>query len=269
MAGKKTSAKQNKPVVIRSWAPEKPMGLARALQKAGYGSRDKTTDLVQNGRVMVDEKLITDPARTVDSESVLQLDGRPLQAVVPAYFAFNKPSRVVCTPADGSDRRQVLDFLPPDIPGLATVGRMDTRTTGLILVSNDAAWNNAVAGSGSLEHEFRIQVEGELSEVEVNVISGGIQMPSLGHFRPASVKIVEKLNGRTVMLMVTRGTKARLVRRMFSTLRHQITLLRRVRIGDIRLGTIPTGGVRRLDRHEVEAMRKKTAAERLQDPPGK
>ena len=257
MAGKKLSPRDAKQDQAKTWAPEKPMGLARALQKAGYGTRDKAASMVKSGRVKVDDHVVTDPAHMVEGHSSLLLDDRPLQKVLPSYFAFNKPSRVVCTPSDGPDRRKVLDFLPPDIPGLVTVGRMDSRTTGLILVSNDATWNNGVAGSGEVEHEFRIQVEGELTEVEISVISGGIQMQGLGHFRPASVKIVEKLNGRTVMLMVTRGTRARLVRRMFSTLRHQITLLRRVRIGDIRLGSMPSGGVRQLTRQEVDSMRRK------------
>jgi 23S rRNA pseudouridine2605 synthase len=81
-------------------------------------------------------------------------------------------------------------------------------------------------------------------------------MPNLGLFRPASVRIVEKLNGRTVILMVTRGAKARMVRRMFGTLRHKITLLRRIRIGEIRLGTLPSGGLRQLNEAEIRAFRR-------------
>jgi 23S rRNA pseudouridine2605 synthase len=257
MAGKKSKPKFEQPAPARSWAPDKPMGLARAVQKAGYGTREFTSGMVEDGRLSVDGQVITDPAHTVGPDSQILLDEKPLKPVRPTYFAFNKPPRVVCNPADGADRRQVLEYLPPDIPGLATAGRMDSRTTGLILVSNDAGWNTELAGSVQLEHEYRVQIEGELSDVELNVITGGIQMPNLGHFRPASVTIVEVLNGRTVLMIVTKGTKARAVRRMFSTLRHKITMLRRVRIGDIRLGNMPSGGVRLLGQQEVENMRRK------------
>ena len=243
------------------WSPERPMGLARALQKAGYGTREKTAQIIKAGRVMVNDHLVKDPAFMAEPGCVILLDNKPLSGVIFTYFAFHKPARVVCTTADGPDRRQVAEFLPPDIPGLSTAGRMDGRSTGLLLVSNDARWNNAVTGSDDLEHEYRIQVEGELTETEISVITAGIHMPSLGLIRPASVKIVEKLNGRTVIMMVTQGTKARMVRRMFSTLRHEVTLLRRTRIGDIRLGPLPSGGVRQLNDGEIRSISNKIPAE--------
>ena len=263
MAGKKTrktapEAKQaaGEPAV-KSLSPRKPMGLARLLQKAGYGTRRVTAEMIAAGRVTVDDEVVRDPAHMTEPGSVILLDRKPLARVQPTYFAFHKPARVVCTRADGPERRQVADFLPPDIPGLCTAGRMDSKTTGLLLVSNDAAWNNAVTGGGSTEQEYRIQVEGEMTDMEISVITSGIHMPNLGLFKPASVKIVEKLNGRTVILMVTRGSKARMVRRMFSTLRHKITLLRRIRVGEVRLGNLPSGGVRQLNEAEIRSFRRR------------
>jgi len=256
MAGNKHLKDDQKAAQSRGWQPAQIMGLARALQKAGHGTRQKTTEMVTLGRVMVGEEVIKDPAFMVGPDSDIHLDKKPLALVQPAYFAFHKPARVVCVAVDGPDRRKVADYLPPDIPGLSTVGRMDTRTTGLILVSNDTPWRNALAKSKDLEQEYRIQVEGELSEMEISVISAGIHMPNLGIFRPVSVKIVEKLNRHTVIQMVTKGSKARAVRRMFNTLRHEITLLRRIRIGDVRLGSLPSGGLRKLNPNEVASVKK-------------
>ena len=254
MAGKKTEPLPMSSPDQGAGSPDRPMGLARVLQKAGYGTRQKATDIIAAGRVMVDNQVIKDPAFMAEPGCTILLDKRPLIPVRFTYYAFNKPARVVCTSSDGPDRRQVSDFLPPDIPGLSTAGRMDGKTTGLLLVSNDSTWNNAVTGSGTLEQEYRIQVEGELTDLEVSVITAGIHMPNLGIFRPASVKIVEKLNGRTVILMVTKDSKARMVRRMFNTLRHKITLLRRIRIGEIRLGHLPSGGVRQLNDSEIRSI---------------
>lgn len=256
MSGKKPQKPEGSPSTVQGFKIKRAMGLARVLQKAGYGTRQATTAIIAGGRVMVGDEVIKDPAFTVTPGCVVKLDKKELTAVHPVYFAFHKPARVVCTSADGPDRRRVADFLPPDAPGLATVGRMDSKTTGLLLVSNDTEWSNALTRSKTLEQEYRIQVEGELTDLEISVITAGIHMPNLGLFRPASVKIVEKLNNRTVILMVTRGTKARMVRRMFSTLRHNITLLRRIRVGNIRLGTLPSGGLRHLDNHEVAEARR-------------
>lgn len=256
MAARKTRQETPENPEIKSWTPDRPMGLAHALQKAGYGTRQAAGEIVSQGRVMVDNKVVKDPTFMIEPGCDLKLDKTALLKVEPTYFAFNKPARVVCAKSDGPDRRQVTDFIPPNIPGLTTAGRMDSKTTGLLLVSNDPTWNNGVAESATMEHEYRIQVEGELTEIEISVITAGIHMPNLGIFRPASVKIVEKLNGRTVIIMVTQGTKARMVRRMFSTLRHNITLLRRIRIGDIRLGNLPSGGLRHLTSTEISSVSK-------------
>jgi len=254
MAGKKQIPDNTPGPDAGSWTPGRPMGLARALQKAGYGTRRRTAEIIAEGRVQVDGRQVTDPTFMVEPGCTILLDNSPLTAVEPAYFAFHKPVRVVCTATEGPERRLVSDFFPTDVPGLTTAGRMDGKSTGLLLVSNDSRWNNAVAGSDSLEQEYRIQIEGELTEPETSVISAGIHMPNLGLFRPVSVKIVEKLNGRTVILMVTKGTRARMVRRMFSTLRHKITLLRRTRVGEIRLGSLPPGGLRRLNDSEIRSI---------------
>ena len=251
MAGRKMTQQPPQNPEPDGWTPSRPMGLARVLQKAGYGTRGVAGGLITAGRVMVDGQVIKDPAFMAEPGCVILLDRKVLKAVKPTYFAFNKPARVVCTRSDGPDRRKASEFFPPDVPGLTTAGRMDSKTTGLLLVSNDARWNNAVTGSAELEHEYRIQLEGELTEIEISVITAGIHMPNLGIFRPTSVKIIEKLNGHTVIIMVTSQTKARMVRRMFNTLRHKITLLRRIRIGEIRLGSLPSGGLRHLSDTEI------------------
>ncbi len=239
-----------------SWSPDRPIGLARALQKAGYGTRVATSRIVESGRIRVNGEVVKDPAFMTEPGCLIEMDKVELQQAEQIYFAFHKPARVVCAASDGPDRRKVVDFLPPNIPGLTTAGRMDGKTTGLVLVSNDYNWNNAVTESKNLEQEYRIQVEGELTDVEISVITAGIHMPNLGIFKPTSVKIVEKLNGRTVIIMIIMGTKARMVRRMFSTLRHNITLLRRIRIGEVRLGSLPSGGVRELNQGEIQGMAK-------------
>ena len=256
MSAKKIKEAVRPAAAAGKWAVARPMGLARILQKAGYGTREEAAEMVTRGRATVDGEVVTDPAFTVNPGSSIELDSQVLQSVQPTYFLFHKPARVVCASADGPDRRRVADFLPPDVPGLSTVGRMDSKTTGLLLVSNDSGWNNVLTSSKTLEQEYRIQVEGELTELEISVITAGIHMPNLGIFKPASVRIVEKLNHRTVILMVTKGTKARMVRRMFSTLRHEIKLLRRIRVGELRLGNLPPGGLRRLDAQEISEVLK-------------
>lgn len=243
------------------WHPARKMGLARALQQAGWGTRRQTELLVGTGRVAVDGTACRDPRRAVDPQSVISLDGEPLAPVRFRYFAFHKPARVVCTASDGPNRRLVAEFLPADVPGLRAAGRLDGKTTGLLLISNDPSWNSLVAGSAHLEQEYRLQLDGELTDLEVGVLTAGVHLPNLGVFRPLSVRIIERMAGRTVLALVVREGKIRQVRRMFSTLRHKITLLRRVRIGEIRLADLSAGALRSLTDTEVASVRGTAAPE--------
>jgi 23S rRNA pseudouridine2605 synthase len=236
------------------WKPERAMGLARALMKAGYGTRIQTSEMVVEGRITVDDEVIFDPNSMLEESSLVDLDGEPLARLRPSYFALNKPVRVVCSVSDGPDRRLVTDFFPRNVPGLQTTGRLDSKTTGLLLISNDRRWNNLVTGSKFLEQEFRIQVEGELTNIEIDVMTAGVHLPNLGLFKPLSVKVVEILNNRTVVNMVVREGRIRQVRRMLGTLRHKVVFVRRTRIGAIRLADLPAGGVRQLTSGEVRSI---------------
>jgi pseudouridine synthase len=231
------------------------MGLARALMKAGYGTRRQTETIVEAGRITMDGKVVTDPRTKVDPGSEVQLDGAPLTRLRYSYYAFNKPSRVVCTTSDGPGSKLVTEFFPEEVIGLHPAGRLDRKTTGLILVSNDRPWNRKVTGSGNLDQEFRIQVEGELNNLEIGVMTAGVLLPNYGLFRPLAVQVVEILNGRTVLTMVVGEGKLRQVRRMLTTLRHKVVFVRRTRIGTIRLGELPVGRFRHLTSGEIAAVR--------------
>ena len=236
------------------WKRTRAMGLARALMKAGYGTRVQTSEMVVEGRITVDDEVIFDPNSMLEVGSLICLDGEPLAHLRPSYYAFNKPVRVVCSVSDGPDRRLVSDFFPRKVPGLLTTGRLDGKTTGLLLISNDRRWNNLVTGSKVLEQEFRVQVEGELTDLEIAVMTAGVHLPKMGLFKPLSVKIVEILNNRTVVTMVVREGSIRQVRRMLGTLRHKVVFVRRTRIGGIRLGDLPVGGIRHLTAGEIHSI---------------
>lgn len=236
------------------WHPVRRMGLARALQKAGWGTRRRTEILVEEGRVTVDGRPAGDPHAPVEPGSTIEVDGEVLTKAAFRYYAYHKPFHVVCTGYEATGKRLVEEFLPRDVPGLRPAGRMDSRTTGLLLVSNDPSWNNRATTSGGIDQEFRVQVEGEMNEMEIGVITAGVHLPNLGLFRPLSVRIIEKMNNRTVMVMTVREGKVRQIRRMFTTLRHKVTLLRRIRIGEVRLGDLVAGSLRPLTQREIAAM---------------
>ncbi len=233
------------------WVPGRPMGLSRALMKAGYGTRRWADAAVAAGRVRVGTVVVKDPLRMIAADAEVFLDNKPLLKVTLCYYAFHKPLRVVCRETDGPGRRLVADFLPGEIVGLRTAGRLDARTSGLLLVSNDGAWITRVTGPAGCEHEFMVQVEGEVSDVQLTVIDAGVVLQGLGAFRPVAVKVLGYESGRTMLSVTVLGGEARKMRRMLATLRHKVIMVRRVRLGDVRLGDLAPGGLRPLTAQEV------------------
>lgn len=255
MAKKAKSSNPDPTPSNEGWSPDRPMGLARALNKAGWGTRRQVEEWIHGGRLTVDDEVVTDPLHPLTTESKVRVPGRDLTPDRRNYYAFHKPPRVICGPGDPGGLKHVGEYFPAWVPGLRAAGRMDGRTTGLMLVSNDPAWNNRIVSVLRPEQEFRVQVEGVLGDLEVSVLSAGIHLPGLGIFRPLSVRVIEKLNQHTVLNIVLREGKVRQIRRMFTTLRHKIILLRRIRVGEIRLGDLPSGGVRPLTEPEIRFIR--------------
>jgi pseudouridine synthase len=217
------------------------------LAKAGYGSRTHAEAMVRAGRLAVDGEAVVDPALAVGAASRITLDGRPLVEAPRRYFAYHKP-------ADGSGVEAAVARLAEGAPGLEPVGRLDPRTSGLVLISNDHWWNAAIVSRRRLEREFVVRVQGELHDGEVSIMLGGMHLQSLGYVRPAAVQVLTRDPQATRLRLVLRGAKIRQVRGLFQSLRHDLLELAVVRIGVVRLGDLGLAQARPLTRAEVQAM---------------
>jgi len=234
------------------WRPARPEGLARVLAKAGYGARARAEDIVRQGRVAIDGETVADPSVAVDTGCTISLDGRPLREAPRRYYALHKPLSLDCRGGGRAD--PVRDHLPQDVPGLEPAGRLDGRSAGLLLVSNDNWWNACVATQRRLEKEFQVQIRGEMSDMELGILQGGMHLQSLGFVKPVRVRVVERTAAESVVALTVRGGKIRQVRRVFQSMRHDVITLTLVRIGTIRLGGLPPGQLRSLTRAEVRTV---------------
>ncbi len=239
----------------RVFSVGRPLGLARALMKAGYGTRKQAEQFVLDGRVQVDDKVTLNPRQCVTTGQKILLDGNPLTHLGRRYFAFHKPQGTVCTPKDGPGRRLIQVFWPQDVPGLVAVGRLDGRTSGLMLVTNDRSWCRLINGNQNLEQEFKVQLQGLLGETELDILTAGILLPKLGQFKPKSVQAVEADDKRTVVNIILGEGRVPQIRRVFNTLHHKVLSMQRTRIGDVLLGDLKPGSYRQLIGKEVEHLR--------------
>jgi 23S rRNA pseudouridine2605 synthase len=230
-------------------------GLARVITKAGYATRRQAEEMVRSGRVTVDGKRVLEPGFTVTRESVVAIDGHRLVQIVRTYLAFHKPDNVSAAPLLGRRARLITEYLPKDVPGLNPAGRLDVATTGLILVSNDSAWNSTAAGGAGIEKEYLIRFKGEVPDVQVDFLSAGIQVPKHGLVKPESVVIHSRDRLQTVLDVVVLGAKLRPIRTLCSTLRMDVQGVHRIRMGPVLLGDLKPGRYRYLLHDEVEEIR--------------
>jgi 23S rRNA pseudouridine2605 synthase len=228
------------------------MRLAKHLAHAGVASRRASEALVAEGRVSVDGRVVTDPARDVTGEEAIAVDGEAVRAPgARVVYALHKPAGVVSTAADTHGRRTVVDLVPSG-QRLYPVGRLDADTTGLILLTNDGDLAYALTHPRfEVPRTYRARVEGRPGERALRALRAGVELDD-GRTAPAQVRLV---GTHELELTIHEGRK-RQVRRMCEAVGHRVVELRRVAFGPLRLGDLGAGRHRRLTPAEVERLRR-------------
>jgi 23S rRNA pseudouridine2605 synthase len=227
------------------------MRLGKYLAHSGVASRRAAERLVAAGRVTVAGEVVSDPARDVSRESDVAVDGRPVGPEPHEVHALNKPAGVVSTAEDTHGRPTVIRLVPSQ-RRLYPVGRLDTDTTGLILLTNDGALAERLTHPRhEVSKTYRAHVRPpEVSERSLRSLRDGVLLDD-GPTAPAGARLIRP---GLVELTIHEGRK-RQVRRMLEAVGHEVIALERVAIGPLELGTLPEGDSRRLSEPEVERLR--------------
>ncbi|MBC8423957.1 rRNA pseudouridine synthase [bacterium] len=229
-------------------------GLARRIAKAGYATRRQAEEMVRSGRVRVDGMRRLDPYMTVTMEQEIVIDGVEMTEIIRAYYAFNKPETVSTHPMGHYDRL-LGDFLPRTVPGIRPAGRLDAGTTGLLLLSNDSAWNAAAASGHGFDKEFLVTVTGIVSDNQAEVMAAGVQLPRAGYLHPTLVRIESRYDHNSIFRIALPGAKVRQIRALCAAMHLNIERIHRVRIGPIKLELLKAGSYRALSQFEIEGIR--------------
>ncbi|MHB8241384.1 MAG: pseudouridine synthase [Solirubrobacteraceae bacterium] len=227
--------------------------LAKFVAHAGVASRRSAEKLIAEGRVSVGGKIVTDPARDVDDESGVVVDGRALSGPEPrVIYALNKPVGVVSSAGDTHGRPTVVDLVPAQGLRLYPVGRLDIDTSGLILLTNDGELANRLMHPRfEVPKTYRATVRGgPLGADALDALRAGVQLED-GPTAPAKVR---RVSSREIELTISEG-RNRQVRRMCEAVGHPVLELQRIRFGPLALGGLEPGAHRRLREAEAERMR--------------
>jgi 23S rRNA pseudouridine2605 synthase len=223
--------------------------LAKYLAHSGVASRRAAERLIADGRVSVGGEPVTDPARDVDEASDVRVDGRPVAPESREVWAVNKPAGVVSTAREPGRRRAVTELV--DSPGrLYPVGRLDAGSTGLILLTTDGELAERLTHPRhQVPRTYLVRLARPPSERDLERLRRGVRLED-GPTAPAEV---ERRTEHEVEITIREGRK-RQVRRMAEAVGNEVEALRRVRIGSLELGELPSGGARRLSEGEVAAL---------------
>jgi 23S rRNA pseudouridine2605 synthase len=236
------------------------MRLAKFLAHAGVASRRGAEEIIGEGRVSVAGEIVTDPARDVDVDSGVAVDGRFLEGVEERMvFIVHKPKGVLSTARDTHGRKTVIDLVPARGARLYPVGRLDQDSTGIILVTNDGDLAQRMTHpSYEVPRVYRATVHpSPVPEHALRTLREGVDLDD-GRTAPAKVR---QLKPGVLELTIHEGRNHQ-VKRMCEAVGHRVRTLQRVRFGPLRLDDLPEGAHRRLKQAEVEGLRRGAKQER-------
>lgn len=227
--------------------------LQKVLADAGVASRRKCETLMAQGRVEVNGEVVTRLGARVDPEhDVIRVDGARLPvARSRVYLAAHKPRGVVSTMADEQGRPDLRTLIGDRPERLFHVGRLDTDTDGLIVLTNDGDFAHRLAHpSFELRKTYVAEVTGVVRPQLGRRLAAGVELED-GMIAVDDFRILQTLANRSVVELVIHEGRNRIVRRLLAEVGHPVTRLSRTAIGPIRLGTLAPGSVRELTRDEL------------------
>jgi len=229
--------------------------LQKVLAASGHGSRRACEELITQGRVTVDGKVVTELGTRADPlRQDIRCDGERVRPARKVYFLLNKPAGVVCTNRDEHGRVTVFDILPHRAERLFAVGRLDANSEGLLIVTNDGAFAQRVAHPRhGVTKTYRVGVAGRMSQRALSQLTAGVRVA--GHLcRAVDVSVIRSGPRETVLELTLQEGRKREVRRMLSRVGHRVRRLRRIRIGPLADPSLGPGRWRKLTPDEVSAL---------------
>lgn len=225
--------------------------IAKRLARAGVCSRREAERLIEAGRVKVDGKVLESPAFNVTAAHKITVDGKVIGAPdEPRVWRYHKTAGTITTNSDPQGRPTVFEKLPPELPRVVSIGRLDFNTEGLLLLTNDGeiARHMELPANAWLRH-YRVRVYGDINPKKLAELSKGVTISGIKY---DSVKVEmesEKTEGHNRWLGVTiREGKNREVRKIMEHMDLQVTRLIRTSFGPFQLGKLPRGGIEEVPR---------------------
>ena len=231
--------------------------LQKVIAHAGIASRRKAEQLIVEGKVKVNGKVVTELGVKVSPQDRIEVDGIPLEREEPVYYLLYKPRGVISSVKDEKGRKVVTDFFKHVNKRIYPIGRLDYDTSGLLLLTNDGDFANLLMHPRyEIEKVYIAKVKGIPAREKVKRLEKGVALED-GVTAPAKAKVlsIDKRKQTAIVELRIHEGRNRQVRRMFEAIGHPVLKLKRERYAFLDLKGLNPGDYRELSPHEVKQLR--------------
>lgn len=226
------------------------MRINKFLAAAGVASRRECDNLIQSGKVNVNGKTAALGMEVSAADEVF-VNGKQVKLKKNEYYVLNKPKGYICSVSDDKGRKTVLDLMPDNVGRIYPVGRLDYDSEGLLILTTDGDLaQHLTHPSNAVPKTYLVKVEGTLTETDLNPVRSGIEIDGY-KTKKCKAHIVETNKNYTKVHVTLIEGKNREIRKMFAAIGKEVTLLKRIKVGEITLRGLDRGAFRKLDKQEV------------------
>ncbi|GLI85539.1 pseudouridine synthase [Rossellomorea marisflavi] len=231
--------------------------LQKVIAHSGVASRRKAEQLIIEGKVKVNGKVVKELGTKVAASDRVDVSGVQIERENKVYYMLYKPRSVISAVTDDKNRQVVTDFFQEIDERIYPIGRLDYETSGLLLLTNDGEFANLLMHpSNEIEKTYVARVKGIPSKFKLKELEKGVKLED-GRTAPAKVKMLsmDKKQGKSIIEITIHEGRNRQVRRMFEHIGYPVQKLKRERYGSLTLQGLTAGEGRELTPHEVKQLR--------------
>jgi 23S rRNA pseudouridine2605 synthase len=233
--------------------------LQKVLARAGIASRRAAEQLIADGRVRVNGRIIREMGVKVDAHrDKVEVNGRRVVSEKPAYYILHKPRRMVSTLSDPEGRETLKDLLKNVPERVHPIGRLDYHTSGALLLTNDGQMTEALLRpQKAVPKIYAVKVQGHLAIEELEHLRKGVVLDDGYQTKPAELFVLREEEDNTWLQITLTEGKNRQIHRMLEAIGHRVQRLARTSFADITTDGLRPGMLRPLKERELEKLKKR------------
>ena len=229
--------------------------LQKYIANSGVASRRKAEELILDGKVKVNGKVVRELGTKVSGSETIEVNGNILAKEDKVYYLLNKPRGIISSSNDEVGRKTVVDLIEED-KRIYPVGRLDYDTTGIIILTNDGEIANLLMHpKNEIEKTYVAKINGILSPKDQMILKNGVVIDGVKTSK-AKVKLkkIDKENNKSIVELTIHEGKNHIVKKMFAALGYDVEKLKRERIAFLDLTGLKSGEYRKLNIKEVKEL---------------